>query len=292
MDPISIVAIAAFIGYHIFKETPEEKAAREKAAAEREHKRLQDEIEERRREEERLERLRPFTSAEECFRKQYVSYARLSTYCLCPRRFKLVYLDRVIPEDRGFSIYERGTVLHKALEVYLREQIGRKILALDEKKLIAAAFDSRYLQHNKRWWPDHRKEEAKRRRDKFRQNVRFICRTFPSNVEVVAVEHELRFQFDGLNFFGIVDLVLRYPDGRFEIVDYKTGTRRPAKEQLEIYSIPFCRTSSHPNIDFRIICVDRESHYRWTQNTRGTTETTERILRLTRTIMADHSYRP
>lgn len=292
MDPLSIIAVAGLIGYWIFKETPEQKANRERVAVEYERARVQAEIEERKREEERRERKKPFASAEECFQKEYISYTRLSTYCSCPHRFKLVYLDKIRTHENARLKRGKGTILHRSLEICLREQVGQRISQLDGKRIVTAAFGLGYLQYGQKWWSDQRKEAAKKKRDTFRRNVKFICDTFPTGVELIAVEHELRFQLDGLNFYGIVDLVLRYPDGRFEIVDYKTGMYRPIREQLEIYSIPFCEASSRPAIDFRVISVDRESHYRWTQDTRDMTELTRRIRGIVGTILADRSYSP
>jgi hypothetical protein len=89
-----------------------------------------------------------------------------------------------------------------------------------------------------------------------------------------------------------VDLVFQYPDGHLEIVDYKTGLKLPTKEQLEIYSIPFTKNSNHLPIKFRVICVDRESHYIWKQNAQEALESANNILSIVNTIIDDRYFTP
>jgi hypothetical protein len=75
-------------------------------------------------------------------------------------------------------------------------------------------------------------------------------------------------------------------------VDYKTGTKLPTREQLEIYSIPFTKSSNYLPINFRVICVDRESHYVWKQNAQETIESANNILGIVNTIIDDNSFTP
>ena len=95
MDIFSIAAIAALVGYAIFKERPKEKANRLEAQAEWEQQKLEDERRQRelseRLQKEEEERKRPFATSQECFEQQYVSFSRIATYCDCPQRFKLIY---------------------------------------------------------------------------------------------------------------------------------------------------------------------------------------------------------
>ena len=283
MDPISIIAIAALIGYSIFKETPEEKAARERTKYERERAGI--EFAEKQRkireawEAQERERKRPFKTARECFEKQYVSYTRISTYNSCPHRFKLIYLDKNKSQSQHDYYFRKGSVFHEAMKEYFRGYLGRVISGLDYGEIIDRV----------RWYLY---EKTKEKRKVFRNNVKFLCKTFPNDVEIVAVEQELSFKVNDIKFYGIVDLVLKYPDGHLEIVDYKTGLRLPTKEQLEIYSIPFTKSSNYLPINFRVICVDRESHYVWKQNAQETIESANNILGIVNTITNDDSFTP
>ncbi len=286
MDFFSGLVIAGLIGHSIWealKESPEEKRIREREeriqreqlAAEEERERKQWEAEEA----ERKERERPFKTSLECFQKQYVSYSRIATYNSCPRRFKLIYLDKNGREGFGDRWYEGGRRFHIVMEAYFAQHVGGVISSLEYNEVI----------RERRWYFNEVWDEERKKR---RKRVRFTCRTFPKDVEIVAVEKELSFKVNNIKFYGIVDLVLKYPDGNIEIVDFKTGIRLPVKEQLEIYSIPFTRYRGFSKCDFRVICPDRQSHYRWSLNRKEIAERRKYILGIVNTIMNDSDFAP
>ena len=165
------------------------------------------------------------------------------------------------------------------MEGYFYKHLGYVISNVEYKEAMRGTQG--YL--NNAWYIDTKK---------LRSRVRFTCRTFPKNVEIVAVEKELSFKINNIKFYGIVDLVLKYPDGTIEIVDYKTGIRLPVKEQLEIYSIPFTRYQDFSKVDFRVICPDRQSHYRWSLDRKEMAERRKHILGIVNTIINDSDFAP
>jgi len=298
------IFIAVLIGYQIFKEifqeSPEQKAVREAAEQERQ-KKLLEAMEAAQKERERQQVLeaaleegkrKPFETAVDCFKEQYASYARISTYNSCPCRFKLIYLDKHTPCSSGFLNHSKGKAFHRAVEKYFKKYLGEIITKLDYREIVNEAFNLRYLRKTEWYWSIERKELENRKRKIFRDNARFFCKTFPESVEIVAVEQKLSFTVDKVKFYGIADLVLRYPDGRLEIVDYKTGMRLPTKEQLEIYSIPFTQGKDYSSISLRVICVDRQSHYRWSQDKEEMIKSSRNILSIVNTMMNDNSFVP
>jgi RecB family exonuclease len=304
MDFFTGIVIAVLIGYSLLKETLEEshqkkiareyaekveKNARDKANAER-----QKEIEQQQALEAALkdEKRRPFKTSMDCFREQYVSYTRIKTYNSCPFRFKLIYLDKREKSSTGFLNTSKGTAFHIAVERYFKKYFGKVIKTIDYKEIVEEAFHCGYLEKTKYYWGIAQKEIVRRKRKIFRDNVKFFCKTFPEGVEIVAVEQELSFKVNNIKFYGIVDLILRYPDGHLEIVDCKTGIRLPIKEQLEIYSIPFTQGKNCSSISFRVICVDRQSHYRWSQNKEEMNKSSRDILSIVNTIINDNSFVP
>lgn len=304
MDFFTGIVIAVLIGYPLLKETLEEshkkKIAREyeerveKIARDKANAKRQKEIEQQQALEAALEKekRRPFKTVLDCFRAQYVSYTRIKTYNSCPFRFKLIYLDKHETSSTGFLDYSKGTAFHIAVAQYLTKYLGKVIPKLDYKEIVDEAFRLRYLRKTEWHWSPNRKEFENKKRRIFRDNAKFFCKTFPENVEIVAVEQVLSFTVDKVKFYGIVDLVFRYPDGHLEIVDYKTGIRLPIKEQLEIYSIPFAQGKNCSTISFRVICVDRQSHYRWSQNKEEMNKSSRDILSIVNTIINDNSFVP
>jgi CRISPR/Cas system-associated exonuclease Cas4 (RecB family) len=220
-----------------------------------------------------------FASASECFTREYVSYARISTYASCPRRFRLIYLDKQERHDEGFNRTGRGEMFHLAAERTLTKYIGIRIQELEYSALTSEVI--RYL-----------RRLPQERRTRFRQALRFLSKTFPKDVEILGVEEKLSFTVNDIPFYGIVDLILRYPDGTYEIVDYKTGHRPPMMEQLHIYSIPLIQANSCESIRFRIICVDRRSHYVWSHDKSQMAASAQNILGLVQTIRDDRQFTP
>jgi CRISPR/Cas system-associated exonuclease Cas4 (RecB family) len=171
---------------------------------------------------------------------------------------------------------------------------SNKILTeLDYKEIVNWGYTLGYLNHSKRRWFEWERVRNREKTTNFRNMAKFFCETLPQDVEITAIEKELRFKAEGINFFGIVDLVLKYPDGHIEIVDYKTGMRRPTKEQLEIYAIPFSEDGKKQlPISFRVICPGRKSHYLWTLSPEKVEEKRERILDMVRVILNDTEFKP
>lgn len=303
MDLFRVALWTYGIGCLIFQKIEEDKAkqkqeeekqriARVKADAEFKHRLKQQEALET---EVLVKKETPFKTAIECFKKQYVSYNRISIYASCPHRFKFIYLDRektIQPSCWSFPFSSKGTVFHEAVEAYLRKYLGQPVPRLDYQEIVNQAFKSQYLKDNRWDWSPERKELEKRKRKNFRDSAKFLCKTLPQNAKIIAIEKDLSFQIGGIKFYGIVDLVLEYPDGHLEIVDYKTGIRLPIKEQLEIYSIPFVNESHCSSISFRVICVDRKSHYRWSQNRSEIVESSNNILGIIKTITDDNTFAP
>jgi len=238
---------------------------------------------------------RTFKTSKECFEKEYVSYSRIATYCVCPQRFKLIYLDKCEPSSEFSFYYTRGATFHRAVEGILRMRLldsNRILTELDYKEIVNEGYKLGYLERSRTLWPEYKRARNREKTKRFRNIAKFFCKTLPVNVEIVAIEKELRFKVGGINFFGIVDLVLKYPDGHIEIIDYKTGTRRPIKEQLEIYAIPFNKGKKQLPISFRVICPDRESHYLWTLSLEEVNESSRRIIDIVRVILDDTKFKP
>lgn len=208
-----------------------------------------------------------------------MSYARINTYASCPRRFRLIYLDKREQRGSDFNRTSRGEEFHRVVERTLTEYIGVRMPELRYDELVSRA--ALYLR---------RRPQASK--TGFRQALRFLSKTFPKDVEILGVERKLSFTINGIPFYGIVDLVLKYPDSTYEIVDYKTGHRSPTMEQLHIYSIPLIQERHCDSIRFRIICVDRKSHYVWSHDKSQMAASAQHILNLVQTIRDDRHFVP
>jgi len=160
-----------------------------------------------------------------------ISYTSLSCYRTCPLQYKLRYIEKLPEKAKPFFSF--GTVLHEAAE-FFNTAPG------------APGLDTLLSFYEGHWLSDgyESKEDEKAHKALGRQ----MLTTF---WELHAKDHapplaaELRFntKMRGIPVTGFVDLVRRLPDGKLEILDYKSGKSAPtmaqvkANDQLLMYQI-------------------------------------------------------
>lgn len=157
-----------------------------------------------------------------------LSPTALDGYKLCPRRF---YLTRILklPEE-GSAQARLGTAFHQAAQMLNSHRMvhGR----LPGFHQVAQAFESQLSPddfHSRRGY----QQELALGLAKLRRWYQWEGQQPPR--EVIAVEHTYQVtvpDLPGVTFTCRVDAVLRHPDGRTEIVDYKSGKPR-SNERLE-----------------------------------------------------------
>lgn len=159
-----------------------------------------------------------------------LSYSKVSTYRFCPWKFKLVYTDGYkIPPNPYISL---GLSIHKTLEEY--HKAGKD--SLDE-------LMNFYNQHwvNEGFLNPQQTmtfyDKGKRMLDQYFE----FCKT--RKTEIVAVEKDFRYSLGKRMLRGIIDRIDRWPDGRIEVIDYKTHnemwdqSKIDSDLQLTLYSL-------------------------------------------------------
>jgi DNA helicase-2/ATP-dependent DNA helicase PcrA len=138
-----------------------------------------------------------------------ISFSRYRIYRECPWKYKLQFLEgRRPPMDPSSSL---GLTLHRALERYHRA-------GEPEWRALADAFDLEFLRSG---YPD-----ASTRAQWSQKGIRILKKYFESELsrrtEVVGSEREFFFPLGKHTVRGMIDRIDRHPDGRLEIIDYKT----------------------------------------------------------------------
>lgn len=173
------------------------------------------------------------------------SFSRLNY--TCPYEFKLHYIDCHTGIENYFSQY--GTLCHKVLEKYANGELSLFELApyYEEHFDEEVWMDAPYIKGGD-----------------LKENYFYKGLDFFSNLEpfleaydILGVEKEVRFQIDGRDIVGYIDLLLREKEtGRIIIWDWKSGSLKllkngkvsnaqkeqehfaEFKRQLYLYSIP------------------------------------------------------
>lgn len=147
-----------------------------------------------------------------------ISYSRLRVYLECPYKYKLVFVDgKRVPLTPSSSL---GLSLHRALECFHRKDAGSLEDLLD-------CYDDRWLGAG---YPDEETKELwnlKGRRILERYHVAEQDR----RSEILGVEREFIYPLGRHTVRGMVDRIDRLPDGRYEVIDYKTHLDLKTEEQ-------------------------------------------------------------
>ena len=145
----------------------------------------------------------------------HVSYSEVKLWHECPHKHKLQYIDK-IDGFKGNLHTAFGTAIHTVCEHgLLNENLDRgehflkEIKSLEEKE-VEIEYDL-YYKMLEQYHPIV---------DSFRDELD----NYFENCEVVSTEEKLYEDIEGhdLKFKGFIDLVVKTPDGKYHILDWKT----------------------------------------------------------------------
>lgn len=154
--------------------------------------------------------------------------SKLGRFVNCPLAFRYSYIEH-LPEPA--SIYQlRGTLVHVVLQQLFAEVTPCERTPERARAILEAA------------WPAFRSDDeflaleldeaatASFLREIHSLLARYFALEDPTQVRPVGVELDLHAEVDGIDLHGIIDRLDHLPDGRFVLVDYKTG-RSPRAER-------------------------------------------------------------
>jgi putative RecB family exonuclease len=173
------------------------------------------------------------------------SHSRLSTFEQCPLKYKLRYIDKIIPTIEKTIEAHLGSVVHSTLEwIYNSVTQDKKTPNVDE---IITYYSVK--------WQDEFSDEIlvvkkeMNARDYFEKGVEFLLNYYnkysPFKDGTIECEKKIIIELDeNTKIQGFIDrLVHNIETGEYEIHDYKTANSLPTQEkmdqdrQLALYSI-------------------------------------------------------
>jgi putative RecB family exonuclease len=162
------------------------------------------------------------------------SISQLGTFENCPLQYRFIYKDRIKRYEEGVEAF-LGQRFHEAMERLYKERAFR-IIPLDE-----------LLDYYEKRWAEKWHDEVKIRKEgRTPDDYRLMGRRFIEDYykrhhpfeegKVLGLERYIRFPLDEgkrYNFKGIIDRLMKAPDGAFEVHDYKTGSGLPDQAQVD-----------------------------------------------------------
>ncbi|QLH04214.1 hypothetical protein C5F49_01975 [Nitrosopumilus oxyclinae] len=153
--------------------------------------------------------------------KLQLSKSKFSVYQECPLEYKFSHILRV-PTSKGTAQY-MGNAFHKVVE----------ILAGIEKQGRTPTYEEALNTLEKTWNSNSYLKKPKKKEAEDRQLVENMLQTYISWLEsnpntVVDVEKEFQLEFEGVKVTGNIDRIEKTPEGKYHIVDFKTGKSIPS----------------------------------------------------------------
>ncbi|RCK78345.1 MAG: hypothetical protein OZSIB_1587 [Candidatus Ozemobacter sibiricus] len=150
--------------------------------------------------------------------RMLLSPSKINTFLSCPLKYKMNYIDRVPKEPRPTPHLNFDRSIHYALREF-HEHYDRKMQKANPfRELLSKHWiDGGYTD-----W-----EEEQRFKDRGHQMLAEYFQRLTGAENPIMFETSARWTFDDLDLVVQIDRVDELPDGKLEIIDYKTGKKLP-----------------------------------------------------------------
>lgn len=143
-----------------------------------------------------------------------LSASKIKTYLDCPLKFKFAHILEVPTPPRPY--FDLGSAVHAVAEHLTKLQLEgttpTEELAL---KILAREWSSSGFQNE---------TQENQSKEKAREMIKTYLKWVKENPNSpVAVEQRFTVEIGGVPFNGFIDRVEKTPDGKFEVIDFKTG---------------------------------------------------------------------
>jgi len=153
----------------------------------------------------------------------YVSAARLEAYTQCPFMYYLKYIKQAGEREPALYLTE-GQLLHKVIEITFNNYKEEGLDAWKTPGTQAHKGFTEYLDYHISLFPGTSFKDIVDRLERYWENVKKKL----NFDEMLFSEHVYDFFIEGIEFFGIADIVMK--DGT--IIDLKTGYRLKTQTML------------------------------------------------------------
>ncbi|MDR2708701.1 MAG: PD-(D/E)XK nuclease family protein [Elusimicrobiota bacterium] len=149
-----------------------------------------------------------------------ISYSRINAFLFCPYKYRLAYIDGLYwPHTADISF---GNTLHSTLEKFHAQKNN------DYNFLLQCYEDS--------WRNDGFTTalESFEYYERGKEILKNYFETFSkSDTEVLFCEKRFNSNIGKYKFIGIIDRIDKYPDGTYEVMDYKTHAQIWTQEKVD-----------------------------------------------------------
>ena len=160
------------------------------------------------------------------------SNSGLSTYKNCPHKYKLKYIVRIKPPEKGIEAF-LGNRVHETLEKLYKELLLTKLNRLEEllefyNSQWEKSWDENVVVTRKEFTVDHYRNTGREAISSYYK------RYSPFNQsKTLSTEFQINFKINDITITGKIDRLSHNGDGFYEIHDYKTSRSLPTQNELD-----------------------------------------------------------
>jgi DNA helicase-2/ATP-dependent DNA helicase PcrA len=161
-----------------------------------------------------------------------LSFTALTSYKSCPLKYKYQFILNIpTKQSKALSF---GNTIHETLKEYHQQKSFRKVSL------------SELLDMYKKNWQPYGYEDRENQIEYYKNGIEVMTKYYEkyNDVEVKSkvIEKNFKFKLGEIDVTGKIDRVDLLPDGKYEIIDYKTGQVKKEKEvrednQLTMYKL-------------------------------------------------------
>jgi putative RecB family exonuclease len=174
--------------------------------------------------------------------KPHLSYSQISTYCICPLKYRFHYIDKVEPPFTAAPL-AFGSCIHEAVGAFYQSCLEGDPLSVSQiHDVYRQAWKSLYEERQIRFFNGDTEESLTA---KAQRMLEVFHEAFDSSVQIIGIEEPFEIDLGKRipPLVGWIDVVEQAPDGTITVADLKTASKRYSENtvhsnmQLTCYSL-------------------------------------------------------